>query len=245
MKSIPAMALLSVVPLPGVASAQQPSDALPTDHRRPNVLWIYVEDTNDWMSCYGDELIETPNIDALAEARHPVHALPTCRPASAARRARPIITGMHQTTIGAHQHYSSFEVWRGIEMDEWDPNYLGVRTIPEILRLARYYTFNKGKLHYNFVYDIDQLYDHHGREDELPGRRRAVLERRSRSRPTALLRPDPADRRQDKGDAAKVVDRARSAPRTTPITQRSARRSAGTTTRSSTSTPPSAASSRR
>ena len=35
------------------------------------------------------------------------------------------------------------------------------KTIPEILRLAGYHTFNEGKLHYNFVYDIDQLYDHH------------------------------------------------------------------------------------
>ena len=49
------------------AVAQVPADSLPTDASRPNVLWIYVEDTNDWMSCYGDEVIQTPNIDALAE----------------------------------------------------------------------------------------------------------------------------------------------------------------------------------
>jgi len=140
------------------AATQRPADALPTDATRPNILWIYVEDTNDWMSCYGDELIQTPNIDALAATgtRFTRAYMPAgvCSPTRSA-----IITGMHQTTIGAHQHYSSFEEWRGIEMDEWDPNYLGVRTIPEILRLARYYTFNKGKLHYNFVYDITQLYD--------------------------------------------------------------------------------------
>jgi arylsulfatase A-like enzyme len=110
------------------------------------------------MSCYGDTLIQTPNIDALAASgtRFTRAYMPAgvCSPTRSA-----IITGMHQTTIGAHQHYSSFEEWRGIKMDEWDPNYLGVRTIPEIMRLARYYTFNKGKLHYNFVYDIKQLYD--------------------------------------------------------------------------------------
>ncbi|MFT7676405.1 MAG: N-sulfoglucosamine sulfohydrolase [Planctomycetota bacterium] len=138
--------------------AQKPADALPTDSSRPNVLWIYVEDTNDWMSCYGDTLIQTPNIDALAArgTRFTRMYMPAgvCSPTRSA-----IITGMHQTSIGAHQHYSSVEVWRGIESDVWDPNYLGVRTIPEILHLARYYTFNKGKLHYNFVYDIDRLYD--------------------------------------------------------------------------------------
>jgi len=142
------------------ASAQRPADRLPSDLSRPNALWVYVEDTNDWMSCYGDELIETPHIDALAArgTRFERCYMPAgvCSPTRSA-----IITGMHQTSIGAHQHYSSFEVWRRIEMEEWDPNYLGVRTIPEILRLARYFTFNKGKLHYNFVYDIDQLYDWH------------------------------------------------------------------------------------
>jgi arylsulfatase A-like enzyme len=141
-----------------LAAGQEQADRLPTDTSRPNILWIYVEDTNDWMSCYGDELIQTPNIDALARSgtRFTRCYMPAgvCSPTRSA-----IITGMHQTTIGAHQHYSSFENWRNVEMEEWDPNYLGVRTIPEILRLARYYTFNKGKLHYNFVYDVDQLYD--------------------------------------------------------------------------------------
>ncbi len=140
--------------------AQRPADKTPTDTSRPNILWIYVEDTNDWMSCYGDKLIKTPNIDALAAegVRFDRAYMPAgvCSPTRSA-----LITGMHQTTIGAHQHYSSFQTWRGIVMDEWDPNYLGVRTIPEIMRLAGYYAFNEGKLHYNFVYDIDQLYDHH------------------------------------------------------------------------------------
>ena len=33
---------------------------------RPNVLWIYLEDVSGWFSSYGEKLIETPNIDALA-----------------------------------------------------------------------------------------------------------------------------------------------------------------------------------
>jgi arylsulfatase A-like enzyme len=152
--------LASLATLTVSAFAQKPADALPTDTTRPNILWIYVEDTNDWMSCYGDKLIQTPNIDALADSgtRFTRAYMPAgvCSPTRSA-----IITGMHQTTIGAHQHYSSFETWRRIKMAEWDPNYLGVRTVPEIMRLARYYAFNKGKLHYNFVYDIDQLYDSH------------------------------------------------------------------------------------
>ena len=163
--------LLSIllVALPGGwAVGQKPADARPDDPSRPNILWVYIEDTNDWMSCYGDTLIQTPNIDALAArgARFTRAYMPAgvCSPTRSA-----IITGMHQTTIGAHQHYSSFETWRGITMKEWDPNYLGVRTIPEIMRLAGYHTFNQGKLHYNFVYDIDQLYDHHVKKNNFRG----------------------------------------------------------------------------
>ncbi len=162
-----ACCLLSLLP----AAAQPPADTLPNDANRPNVLWIYVEDTNAWMSCYGDRVIQTPHIDALAAAgtrfTRCYMPAPVCTPTRSA-----VITSMHQTSIGAHQHYSSFEQWRGIEMDAWDPNYLAVRTIPEILALARYFTFNKGKLHYNFVYDVDRLYDwydarmnFHGAED--------------------------------------------------------------------------------
>ncbi len=137
------------------------ADSLPSDNNRPNILWVYLEDTNPWMSCYGDDTIETPNIDALAErgVRFDRAYVPSgvCSPTRSA-----VITGMYQTTIGAHEHYSSFEVWRNVEMEEWDPNYLGVQTIPELFKKAGYYTFNEGKFHYNFVYDQSNLYDRNG-----------------------------------------------------------------------------------
>ena len=33
----------------------------------PNVLWIFIEDMNDWMGCYGHRVVPTPHIDRLAE----------------------------------------------------------------------------------------------------------------------------------------------------------------------------------
>lgn len=126
---------------------------------QPNILWIYIEDTNAWMSCYGDTLIETPNIDALARVGVRFdRAYMTAGVCSPTRSAN--ITGMYQTSIGAHEHYSSFSRFRGNEMEVWDPNHLGVRTLPEIFRSAGYYTFNQGKNHYNFVFTDDVLYDH-------------------------------------------------------------------------------------
>jgi arylsulfatase A-like enzyme len=47
-------------------------------------------------------------------------------------------------------------------MEVWDPNHLGVRTLPEIFKAAGYYTFNEGKNHYNFVFSNQDLYDRKG-----------------------------------------------------------------------------------
>ena len=214
---------------PGNALAQGPADRLPTDPSRPNILWIYVEDTNDWMSCYGDGLIDTPHIDALAArgTRFTRCYMPAgvCSPTRSA-----IITGVHQTTIGAHQHYSSFEVWRGIEMEEWDPNYLGVRTIPETLRLARYFTFNKGKLHYNFVYDIDQLYDWHAPKMGFGGAKEGSCWNADVPRcrgPSSGRCNSWGARRAPRRSSIAAPSRFRP---TTPTIRRSARRSRTTTT---------------
>lgn len=136
--------------------------------KHPNILWIYIEDTNPWMSCYGDEIIETPNIDKLAEKGVRFdRAYMTAGVCSPTRSA--IITGMYQTSIGAHEHYSSFSMWRGNEMEDWDPNHLGIRTLPEMFKAAGYYTFNEGKNHYNFVFTDETLYDHRNPENGFKG----------------------------------------------------------------------------
>jgi arylsulfatase A-like enzyme len=144
-----------------VHSQNSHSPKLKAGPDQPNILWVYVEDTNPWMSTYGDTLIQTPNIDQLANrgVRFDRAYMPSgvCSPTRSA-----VITGMYQTSIGAHEHYSSFETWRGNRMESWDPNHLGVRTLPEILKAAGYYTFNEGKNHYNFVFSDDDLYDHKG-----------------------------------------------------------------------------------
>lgn len=132
----------------------------PPPPQRPNILWIFVEDMNPWFSCYGDTVIETPNIDRLARrgARFERAYMPAgvC---SATRSA--VITGAMQTTFGAHNHRSSRADFRGQTMG---PNYDairlpdGVRTLPEVFRGEGYYTFNQGKTDYNFVHDTRDLY---------------------------------------------------------------------------------------
>lgn len=119
----------------------------------PNILWIFVEDMNDWLGCYGDELVKTPNIDALAArgARFRRAYMPAgvCSPTRSA-----VITGCWQTSIGAHNHRSS----RGdhqIDLPE------GVRPLPALMREHGYYTFNYGKTDYNFRHQSADLYDVH------------------------------------------------------------------------------------
>ena len=134
----------------------------------PNVLWVFVDDISPWLPSYGDDTIETEHISGLAERGTRFERLystaPVCTPSRSA-----VVTGMYQTTIGAHNHYSSFETWRGIEMERWAPNHLGVRTIPEIFKSGGYYTFNEGKNHYDFVDPDHLLYDRHGEAHSFQG----------------------------------------------------------------------------
>ena len=85
-----------VVSLAGIAQADD----------RPNIVWIFVEDTNAWMGCYGDELAATPNIDALAERG--VRFERAYMPAGVCSATRSgMAYGAMQTTFGVHNHRSS------------------------------------------------------------------------------------------------------------------------------------------
>jgi len=124
----------------------------------PNILWIIVEDMSCHFAYQGEKLVKTPNVDRLASEgivyKNAYVTAPVC---SASRSA--MITGMYQTSIGAHHHRSS----RGTEKI-----YLpeGIKTIPEMFKAAGYHTSNcqiefdrVGKTDYNFVYENDDLYD--------------------------------------------------------------------------------------
>ena len=83
-------------------------------------------------SCYGEKLIETPNVDRLArEGLRFTRAYATSPVCSTFRSA--MITGMYQTSIGSHHHRSGRGKHR-IELPE------GVRPIPEYFREAGYWT---------------------------------------------------------------------------------------------------------
>ena len=120
-------------------------------HEKPNILWICVDDMNDWMNPYGYDLVKTPHINSLAEEgvlfEKAYVPAPVC---SAARSA--IITGCMQTTFGTHNHRSG----RGEYKILLPPQ---VKPIPQVFRENGFLTFNFTKDDYNFEYKREDLYD--------------------------------------------------------------------------------------
>lgn len=136
-------------------------DRNPQMASRPNVLWIYLEDVSRWFGCYGDKLAHTPNIDLLSKSGVRFDRFYTSAGVCSAMRSGTI-TGMMQTTIGAHQHRSHRNVKVGKYVDSHQlPN--GIKTIPEYFREAGYYTFNDGKDDFNFTWNKQAMYNRYGK----------------------------------------------------------------------------------
>ncbi len=136
---------------------------------KKNVLWIYLEDVSGWFGCYGETLIETPNIDALARGGLRLERFYTPAGVCSATRSA-VITGLMQTSIGAHHHRSA----RGVETPagrDLNPLPDGVTPLPVLFREAGYYTFNEGggKDDFNFDWDPGEFYDHRERRWNFKG----------------------------------------------------------------------------
>ncbi len=99
---------------------------------QPNIVWIIPDDMSAHFACYGETAVETPNVDQLAasglkftDAYVTAPVCSTCRSA--------FITGMYQTSIGAHHHRSG----RGklkIELPEQ------IQLVPKMFQDAGYHT---------------------------------------------------------------------------------------------------------
>src|SRR6187401_3112887 len=97
---------------------------------KPNILWFVVDDMSANFSCYGETAIQTPHVDRLArEGTKFSNAFVTAPVCSACRSA--LITGMYQTSIGAHHHRSG----RGVEKIRLAPP---VEMVPAIFQRAGY-----------------------------------------------------------------------------------------------------------
>jgi arylsulfatase A-like enzyme len=104
---------------------------------KPNVVWITIEDTSpDFIGCYGNNQVKTPNIDALAkEGVRFTNAHSTNTVCSPSRHT--IITGMRTSADGCGHHRSTFKI----------PSY--VKGFASYLKEAGYFTSNNHKTDYN------------------------------------------------------------------------------------------------
>ena len=118
---------------------------------RPNILWIDIDDQTPWYGTYGDDLVATPNLDALADEgvvfERAYAANPVCGPSRSA-----FATGYYPIRLGTHDMRSGRTLGYQIHLPE------GIKPIPEMVRNAGYETYNSHKDDYNFTYDRTDLY---------------------------------------------------------------------------------------
>ena len=139
-----------------------------TNIKPPNIFWISVEDMGPVLSIYGNEALNTPNIDRLAkEGVKYTNAYATVGVCAPSRFS--IITGMYPTRLGAHNmrtgDHNNFK-WpedvkfrqdkgvidkSGVNIPDYEvvtPSY--VKPFTEYLRAEGYYCVNDNKCDYQF-----------------------------------------------------------------------------------------------
>ena len=93
--------------LGGLAGSERPS----RDAAKPNVLFIAIDDLNDWVGCLGGHPdVKTPNMDRLAKRgvlfTHAYCSAPACNPSRAS-----LLTGILPSTSGV---YHNDQPWRPV-----------------------------------------------------------------------------------------------------------------------------------
>lgn len=108
--------LLTLLAIIGLFSCKSNNKEQIVDSR-PNILFILVDDLGkEWVSCYGAEDIETPNIDALAKSGmlfHNVYSMPQCTPTRLT-----FLTGQYPFRHGWVNHWDVPRWGGGVHFDE-------------------------------------------------------------------------------------------------------------------------------
>ena len=125
--------LLACGLLASLSLAAQAEDA------KPNILFIAIDDQNDWIGCMGGHpLVKTPNIDKLADrgtlfTNAHVQA-PICNPSRTS-----VMIGLRPSTTGIHGLDPSFR-----SVPEW----AGLVSLPQHFANHGYATYSTGKIYH-------------------------------------------------------------------------------------------------
>lgn len=141
--SVTAGALAAVTTALGKDKAGKPADAASAPPApqptiapmasRPNILYVIMEDSGPHFGCYGEPLVQTPNVDQFAQQgvrfSNMFCTAPVCSPSRSA-----LMTGCYQTYTGCHNH----RTWG------WNKKQLPVPAahLSDWFRAAGYYTCN-------------------------------------------------------------------------------------------------------
>jgi len=127
---------------------------------RPNILFIMVDDLGkEWISCYGAEDIETPNIDALAKTGmrfENAYSMPQCTPSRVT-----LLTGKYPWRTGWVNHW---------DVPRWGVGYFDWKlrrnmTFARILKTVGYATAAAGKWQINDFRITPDAMKKHGFDD--------------------------------------------------------------------------------
>ena len=114
-----------------------PNPVVASDGKKPNILFIAVDDLRPTLGCYGDKIAITPNIDRLAKGGMQFNRaycqVAVCNPSRAS-----LMTGLRPDTLG---------VWTlPIHFREAKPDAI---TLPQWLRRSGYTAVSHGKIYHN------------------------------------------------------------------------------------------------
>jgi arylsulfatase A-like enzyme len=164
--------------------------------KRPNILFIAVDDLNDWVGCLGghpDTL--TPNIDRLAGRgvlfKHAYCSAPACNPSRAS-----LLTGIRPSTSGV---YHNNQPWRPVLPD--------AVTLPRHFKDNGYHVEGRGKIYHGGHSQDEESWHHYTRRGSDPNPAQYPLNMKHK---TKNFDWGPLDVADEEMDDRKVVDWAES-----------------------------------
>ena len=130
------------------------------ERSKPNILFIMLDDLGkEWVSCYGAEDIQTPNIDALAAGGmkfHNAYSMPSCTPSRST-----VLTGKYPWRTGFVNHW---------DVPRWGVTYFDWKkkentTFAHLMKKLGYATCAVGKWQINDFRVEPQVLKKHGFDD--------------------------------------------------------------------------------